>query len=123
MAEAFGQQRQLDKVREVPLIHVAGNRGLATGTWCVSLASAASIGRAADITAMTDLTDAVEKAGDLRRPSVLSCVCPMTKLPIGERAGRPELDREPNPQLEPDRQDVQPQRIIDTPTRRIFADR
>src|SRR5262249_49755920 len=28
---------------------------------------------------------------------------------------RPELDRESIPQLQPDRQDVQPQRIIDTP--------
>jgi len=35
--------------------------------------------------------------------------------PISPAPARPELDRESIPQLQPDRQDVQPQRIIDTP--------
>jgi hypothetical protein len=35
--------------------------------------------------------------------------------PISPAPARPELDRESIPKLQPDRQDVQPQRIIDTP--------
>jgi hypothetical protein len=35
--------------------------------------------------------------------------------PISPTPGRPELDRESIPQPQPDQQDVQPQRIIDTP--------
>jgi hypothetical protein len=36
-------------------------------------------------------------------------------MTVSPAPARPELDRESIPQLQPDRQDVQPQRIIDTP--------
>ena len=61
----------------------------------------------ADLVAELRLSN--DKIAD-RRAIHLEWITPISPAPV-----RPEVDGESIPQLQPDRQDVQPQRIIDTP--------